>query len=88
MVQITVHNADEYAKYAKLAGPAVEKFGGEFLARAGKCLTKEGPVQLRNVIIKFLNGLTLSKAHSIDFYIALFRFSSIFSKKPSVVSQF
>ena len=53
MVQITVHNADEYAKYAKLAGPAVEKFGGEFLARAGKCLTKEGPVQLRNVIIKF-----------------------------------
>jgi len=34
MVQITVHNADEYAKYAKLAGPAVEKFGGEFLARA------------------------------------------------------
>ena len=53
MVQITVHNADEYAKYAILAGPAVEKFGGEFLARAGKCLTKEGPVQLRNVIIKF-----------------------------------
>ena len=58
MVQITVHNADEYAKYAKLAGPAVEKFGGEFLARAGKCLTKEGPVQLRNVIIKFPTKLT------------------------------
>ena len=32
---------------------AVQKYGGEFLARGGKCLTKEGPVQLRNVIIKF-----------------------------------
>ncbi len=53
MVQITVHNADEYAKYAALAGPAVTKYGGEFLARGGKCVTKEGPVQLRNVVIKF-----------------------------------
>ena len=53
MVQITVHNSEEYAKYAALAGPAVQKYGGEFFARGGKCLTKEGPVQLRNVIIKF-----------------------------------
>ena len=53
MVQITVHNSEEYEKYAALAGPAVQKYGGEFLARGGKCLTKEGPVQLRNVIIKF-----------------------------------
>ncbi|GHA40851.1 hypothetical protein GCM10008927_01350 [Amylibacter ulvae] len=53
MVQINVHNAEEYAKYAELAGPAVAKFGGEFLARGGRCLTKEGPEQLRNVIVKF-----------------------------------
>lgn len=53
MVQITVHDTEEYAKYAELAGPAVNKYGGEFLARGGKCLTKEGPEQLRNVIIKF-----------------------------------
>lgn len=55
MVQITVHNSDEYAKYAALAGPAVQKYGGKFLARGGKCITKEGPVQLRNVIIQFPN---------------------------------
>lgn len=53
MVQINVHNAEEYAKYAALSGPAVAKYGGEFLARAGKCTTKEGPEQLRNVIVKF-----------------------------------
>ena len=53
LAQITVHNAEEYAKYAALAGPAVAKYGGEFLARGGKCVTKEGSVQLRNVVIKF-----------------------------------
>jgi uncharacterized protein (DUF1330 family) len=53
MVQINVHNADEYAKYAALSGPAVAKYGGEFLARGGKCVTKEGPEQLRNVVIQF-----------------------------------
>ncbi len=53
LAQITVHNPEEYAKYAALAGPAVAKYGGEFLARGGKCITKEGSVQLRNVVIKF-----------------------------------
>lgn len=53
MVQINVHNADEYAKYAELAGPAVVKYGGEFLARGGRAVTKEGPEQNRNVVIRF-----------------------------------
>lgn len=53
MVQINVHNAEEYAKYAALSGPAVAKYGGTFLARGGKCVTKEGPEQLRNVVIRF-----------------------------------
>lgn len=53
MVQITVHDADEYAKYVALAGPAVTKYGGKFLARGGKSVTKEGPEQLRNVVIEF-----------------------------------
>ena len=53
MVHIEVHNAEEYAKYAALAGPAVTKYGGEFLARGGKSSTKEGEPRARNVIIKF-----------------------------------
>ena len=55
MVHIDVHNDDEYAKYAALAGPAVAKYGGEFLARGGKAVTKEGPARARNVIIRFKN---------------------------------
>lgn len=53
MVHIDVHNDEEYAKYAALAGPAVAKYGGEFLARGGKAVTKEGPTRARNVIIRF-----------------------------------
>jgi len=53
MVQISVHDADEYAKYVALAGPAVAKYDGKFLARGGRSVTKEGPEQLRNVVIEF-----------------------------------
>ncbi len=53
MVHIDVTDAEEYAKYAAIAGPAVEKYGAEFLARGGKSLQMEGTGRARNVIIKF-----------------------------------
>ena len=53
IVHIDVHNAEEYAKYAAIAGPAVAKYGAEFLARGGECLQMEGKGRARNVIIKF-----------------------------------
>jgi uncharacterized protein (DUF1330 family) len=58
MVHIDVENADEYAKYAALAGPAVAKYGGEFLARGGACEHMEGPGRARNVIIRFADMAT------------------------------
>lgn len=53
MAHIDVHDAEQYAKYAELAGPAVAKFGGEFLARGGECFHMEGQGRARNVIIRF-----------------------------------
>jgi uncharacterized protein (DUF1330 family) len=53
MVHIDVNDADVYAKYAELAGPAVAKYGGEFLARGGECCHMEGKGRARNVIIRF-----------------------------------
>jgi len=58
MVHIDVKNADEYAKYAALAGPAVAKYGGEFLARGGDCVHMEGQGRARNVIIRFADMAT------------------------------
>ncbi len=53
MVNADVHDADAYGEYAKLAGPAVEKFGGKFLARGGKMVVKEGNPMPRAVIIEW-----------------------------------
>ena len=53
VVQVDVHDAEEYAKYAELAGPAVEKYGGEFLARGGDVVIKEGVSRARCVIVRF-----------------------------------
>jgi len=58
MVHIDVKDADEYAKYAALAGPAVAKYGGEFLARGGACAQMEGTGRARNVIIRFKDMAT------------------------------
>jgi len=53
IVQVDVKDADEYAKYAVLAGPAVAKYGGEFLARGGEVEVMEGTTRARCVIIRF-----------------------------------
>lgn len=53
MARVNVTNADEYGEYAKLAGPAIEKHGGTFLARGGNSVTLEGEDFGRNVVIRF-----------------------------------
>ncbi len=49
----TVHNPDAYGEYAKLAGPAIEKHGGKFLARGATHTTLEGAGRPRTVVIRF-----------------------------------
>jgi len=72
MVHIDVNDAEEYAKYAALAGPAVDKFGGKFLARGGECEQMEGKGRSRNVIVQFADMKT-AKAfyHSPEYQEAL-----------------
>ncbi|MEO1638524.1 MAG: DUF1330 domain-containing protein [Pseudomonadota bacterium] len=72
VVQVDVKDADAYAKYAALAGPAVAKFGGEFLARGGNVEVMEGTTKARCVIIRFADMAT-AKAfyHSPDYQEAL-----------------
>lgn len=52
--QIDVTNAAQYAEYAKLTPDIVAKYGGRFMARAGRSATLEGPpARSRVVIIEF-----------------------------------
>ncbi|MCG7518243.1 DUF1330 domain-containing protein [Ruegeria sp. Ofav3-42] len=53
IAHVTVTDADAYAKYAELAGPAIAKHGGAFIARAARYVQLEGKERPRNVIARF-----------------------------------
>ena len=61
--RINVHNQESYKEYAKKAGEAVKKFGGNFLARGGKHQIMEGLEHTRHVIIEFKDFQT-----AVNFY--------------------
>ena len=64
IVQVDVKDADAYAKYAALAGPAVAKYGGEFLARGGDVAVMEGTTRARCVIIRFADMETAKRFYN------------------------
>jgi uncharacterized protein (DUF1330 family) len=51
--RVHVTDAETYAKYADLAGPAIEKYGGVFLARGGKQIILEGGQYERSIVARF-----------------------------------
>ncbi|MCL6282162.1 DUF1330 domain-containing protein [Ruegeria sp. 2012CJ41-6] len=53
IAHVTVTDAAAYGKYAELAGPALAKHGGEFIARAGRYVQLEGKERPRNVVARF-----------------------------------
>ncbi|NNK15450.1 MAG: DUF1330 domain-containing protein [Sulfitobacter sp.] len=53
IAHVTVTDEEAYGKYAKLAGPAIAKHGGSFLARGGRFVQLEGKERPRNVVAKF-----------------------------------
>lgn len=53
IAHVTVTDPDAYGKYAELAGPAIEKHGGHFIARGGRYVQLEGQERPRNVVAKF-----------------------------------
>ncbi len=50
---ITVTDEEAYARYAALAGPAIAKHGGAFIARGGRFVQLEGRARPRNVVARF-----------------------------------
>ncbi len=53
ITHVTVTDEESYGKYAKLAGPAIAKHGGKFIARAARYVQLEGTDRPRQVISKF-----------------------------------
>lgn len=53
IAHVTVTDEEAYGKYAALAGPAIARHGGEFIARGGRFVQLEGKERPRNVVAKF-----------------------------------
>ncbi len=72
IAHVTVTDEDAYGEYAKLAGPAIAKHGGHFIARAGRYVQLEGKDRPRNVVAKF-DSVEAAEAcyHSLEYQEAL-----------------
>ena len=53
IARVDVSDNEAYARYAKLAGPALAAYGGVFLARGGRAVALEGTARSRNVLARF-----------------------------------
>lgn len=53
IAHVSVTDAEAYGKYAELAGPAIARHGGHFIARGGRFVQLEGKERPRNVVAQF-----------------------------------
>lgn len=53
IAHVSVTDEEAYGRYAALAGPAIAKHGGAFIARGGRFVQLEGKERPRNVVARF-----------------------------------
>ena len=68
IVKANTLNQEKQNKYAPLATAAVERYGGQYLVRGGKSLTKEGIEYERNVVIEFDSYQLAHEAYESEEY--------------------
>lgn len=72
IAHVKVMDAEAYGKYAALAGPAIAKHGGVFLARGGRYVQLEGNDRPRNVVARFPSlEAAVACYHSAEYQAAL-----------------
>jgi uncharacterized protein (DUF1330 family) len=53
IARVEVTDEAAYARYARAATPAIQRYGGRVLVRGGACRILEGQGRARNVVIEF-----------------------------------
>ena len=73
LVDVDIHNIDEYKKYLDKVKPMVEKFEGKYLIKGGKIDAKETDLwkPKRIVLVKFPNKSSALKWYNSEEYRAL-----------------
>ena len=68
IAHVTVTDEAAYMKYAALATDAITAHGGEFLARGGRAVQKEGRAHPRNVVARFPSVEAAETCYHSDIY--------------------
>ncbi len=69
IAEVDVHDPVAYEAYKTLAGPAVARYGGEYIARGGSAELLEGwPTPRRVVIIRFPDVAAVKAWHASPEY--------------------
>lgn len=70
--EVSIHDPEAYATYAKAAAPIIEKYGGKVLAKGGATLSLEGaPPEQRIVIVRFATMQAAEAFRDSDEYKAI-----------------
>jgi uncharacterized protein (DUF1330 family) len=72
IAQINVTNQEKYQEYARLAGPANQKYGGRFLVRGGSKTVLEGAVPYSRIVVTEFPDVEAAKRfyHSVEYQAA------------------
>lgn len=87
IAHVEVTDAESYGKYAALAGPAIAKHGGEFVARGGKYVQLEGNDRPRNVVVKFDSVEAAEACYASPEYQEAFAFAKGASVRDLVIVE-
>lgn len=87
IAHVTVTDTEAYGKYAELAGPAIAKHGGEFIARAARYVQLEGKERPRNVVAKFPSVEAAVDCYNSDDYQAALAHAKGASERELVVVE-
>lgn len=63
-----IHDPEKLAAYAKLAGPAIERGGGRFVARGMPSVVYEAGKNQRTVVVEFASVAQAIAAHDSPAY--------------------
>lgn len=87
IAHVTVTDPEAYAKYAELAGPAIAKHGGEFIARGGRHVQLEGTDRPRNVVTRFASVEAAEACYNSPEYQAALDFARGASERELVIVE-
>jgi uncharacterized protein (DUF1330 family) len=82
-----ITDGEGYGKYAQLAGPAIEKFGGKFLVRGGDQVELEGGQYERTVLVEFKSMQDALNAYNSNEYVEALKYSKESSERHVVIVE-